>query len=191
MPAASKLDQFFSAEDQAKLARFLHSNPTLSVDDFRDLLAEKGLDVGRSTAHEYKQKIGRIGERMRKSQMLADSIASDLDEAEGEGRRHRALTEMTRTLIFEFQEKLLEGEAGQLDSKDFAFLGKAIKELAQASRLSQDFEIKIAEAATRRAKEAAAEVVETVARSADAGLSKDTAEIIKAQILGLDTAAKG
>jgi hypothetical protein len=153
MPAPSKLDQFFSAEDQAKLARFIHANPTMSVDDFRDMLSEKGLDVGRSTAHEYKRKIGAIGERMRKAQMLADSIASDLDEAEGEGRRHRALTEMTRTLIFEFQEKILNNEAGELDAKDFAFLGKAIKELAQASRLSQDFEIKLREMFAKEARE--------------------------------------
>lgn len=189
MPAPSKLDQFFSAEDQAKLARFIHANPAMSVDDFRDMLAEKGLDVGRSTAHEYKRKIGQIGERMRKAQMLADSIASDIDEAEGEGRRHRALIEMTRTLIFEYQEKLLNGEAGDLDAKDFAFLGKAIKELAQGSRLSQDFEIKIAEAAIRRTKDAAVEVVESIAKATEAGLSQETVEKIKARILGIETAA--
>lgn len=189
MPAPSKLDQFFSAEDQAKLARFLRENPTISVDDFRDLLSDKGLEVGRSTAHEYKRKIERIGERMRNARMLADSIGSDLKEAEGEGRRHRAMIEMTQTLLLEFQEKLLNGEAGELQPKDFAFISKAILTLVQSLRQTQDYDLKIEEAATRRAKEAAIEVVESIAKSTEAGLSRETVEEIKARILGVEPAA--
>jgi hypothetical protein len=153
MPAPSKLDQFFSAEDQAKLARFIRENPTISVDDFRDLLADKGLEVGRSTAHEYKRKMERIGETMRHAHMIADSMATDLDQAENDGRRHRAGIEMVCAMMLNCQAQLANGDPEGISLKDFTLLSKAWRDLMHSIRLSQDSAIKGRELFAKEASE--------------------------------------
>jgi len=192
MPKPSKLDRFFSHEEIIKLAQYLRENPSLTVDEFRDELADKGLDVHRSTAHEYQRKLTALGNRMRQSKMMAESLVSELGNAANEGQYGRALVEMARTLVFEFQSKVLDGSAGDLDTKDFAFLGKALKELAQAARLDQDFEMKVAEIraeAERQVRAEAAKKLDAAAEEAnnagEAGLSADRVAQLRREFLGV------
>ena len=153
MPRVSLIDGFLSAEEQAKLAAFLNAHPTLTVDDFRRELSGRGLEVSRPTAHRAKRKLEDMGRRLRESRMLMDSIAGDVDELKS-SRRGRALIEVTRTLVFEFQQALLDGGAGDLAPRDFAFLTRTLKDLLQATSIDQDIGIKSAEQAKRRAAEA-------------------------------------
>lgn len=187
MPPPSKLDRFFSSTEQLKLAQFLRENPTVSVDDFRAHLAAQGLDVGRSTAHEYQQKLGALGERLRQQRMLMDTLKTNLDEAGVEGERGRVLVEMARVLLFEFQQKIIESGVNKLEAKDFAFLGKALEGFAKAARYGQDFETKVAELrATIAAEERAKAADAAVSAAIQAGMSRETIADMKASILSVD-----
>ena len=139
MGQPSLFDQHFSPAEQAKLAAWLDGNPAMSVDDFRALLAERGLEVARSTAHKEKRRIEDLGRRMRNSRMAMDSLAEGL-EGKNDSKRSRALIEMARTIVFEFQESLLERGGEALDAKDVARLGRLLKDLMMAGRYNQDYD---------------------------------------------------
>ena len=180
MPRPSLLDAFLSAEAQAELAAFLAAHPAVTVDDFNDMLAERGLAVSRPTAGRAKRKLEDMGRRLRESRMLMDSIGAGL-EAEAGSRQGRALLELLRTLMFEFQQALLKGKAEGLESKDFAYLGRTVKDLMQAARLDQDYLARLEEQATMRAANAADEA------AARAGYSAETIAIVRAAIEGGET----
>lgn len=192
MPVISQLDTHFSPEEQGKLARFLVTNPRLTVEGFRSLLAEKGLEVGRSTAHDYQKRIEALGERTRKSRTIAESLVRQLGDAAIEGQYGRALVEMARTLAFDFLEKILDGRGEELTPQEFAFLGKALKEMAQAARLDQDFEIKVEDIRKQARKEAlaaAASQLDGALKSAEAngesGLSAERVAQLRRDFLGV------
>ena len=178
----SQLDAMFSREELVKLAQFLDENPRLGTDAFREALAERGLLVSRSTAHTYQRKLERIGLRMRQSRLVLAGLSKELGSSAAQGREGRALIEMTRTLVYEYQEALLEGGGEGLEPKDFAHLGRALESLSKALNLNADFELKAREAAVAAERDRAAAAAGKAA--AKAGLSADTAAAIRAAIEG-------
>lgn len=186
MPRPSQLDRHFSQAEQIKLARFLNQNPVMSVDDFRDLLADKGLEVSRSTAHEAKQKLEAAGRHLRESRMISETLSREMGDAAVEGEAGRVLVEIVRTLAFNIGVSSLD-DGNELDPKALAYLAKATKDMAHAGRLFQDFEVKADEIRDKAAADARAEaaaVVDSVALT-DKGLSPETVDMIKTQILGV------
>ncbi len=177
MPRRALIDRHFSAEEQSSIAAFLDANPTISVDDFRALLRERGAELSRSTAHAAKRKLEAMGGRLRESRRMMDAIATDL-EGEDESRRHRALLEIARTLCFEFQQALLDGDASTLKAGDLAHLGRSLKDLMQAARLDQDYAARLVEQATKRAAQAAGQQARKL------GLSEEGAASIRAFVEG-------
>ncbi len=163
MPSPSLFDQHFSPAEQAKLAAWLDENPAMSVDDFRALLAERGLEVGRTTAHKEKRRIEDLGRRLRTSRHAMDALAEGLEDKD-DSKRSRALIEMARTIVFEFQEALLERQ-GSLDAKDVARLGRLLKDLMMAGRYNQDFEAKHREKVLQEAAEAVDRAAEHLKQS--------------------------
>ena len=130
--------------------------------------------MSRPTAHRAKRKLEDMGRRLRESRLLMEGMGAGLG-LEEENRQGRALLELLRTLVFEFQQALLkEGGAEGLESKDYAYLGRTVKDLMQAMRLNQDS----AERAVAAERERAVAVVSR------AGLSADTAAAIRAAIEG-------
>ena len=108
MPGASAFDRHFSAEEQRNLAAWLDANPHVTVDQFRDMLADRGLAVARSTAGETKRRIERLGERLREGRRAMDTIAATL-EGQDDTQRSRTLIEMARSLLFDFQSRAPTG----------------------------------------------------------------------------------
>ena len=186
MVKISQLDTHFSPEEQGRLAGFLNANPALTVDAFCDLLAEKGLDVSRSTGHTYQRKLSEMGSKLKQSRIATEALSRNLGDAQVEGEFGRVLIEIVRTLAFNVSLDGLDGGDAGLDPQQIAYLAKAQKDLAQALRLSQDFETRVAEIRAQAEKEAlaAAAVVagEAVTR---AGISDEARRVIEEEILGL------
>ena len=137
MGTVSSLDRHLSSAEQDSLAAFFDEHPHISTDEVRRLLAERGVDVSRSTAHRYKQRLDEVGRRLRQSRSAMDALAAGLEDKD-DSKRSRALLEMARTIIFEFQQGLLEQD-GDLDPKDVARLGRLLKDVMMAGRYNQDF----------------------------------------------------
>lgn len=177
MPQASSLDRHLSRAEQHKLAAFLDEHPHITVDDFREELARLGVPVGRSTAHREKQRLAKMGERLRRSQDLMESIGESL-KGKSDTNRMRAMVEATRTLVFELQEAMLDREEVQPDAQEMMFLTSAVDRVIGAARKIQQF----GEAERRELLEAASE--RAGAAATKAGASTDLVAALRAAIEG-------
>lgn len=177
MPQASRLDQHLSRAEQHKLAAFLDANPHITVDDFRDELAERGVPVGRSTAHREKRRLEKMGERLRRSQDLMESIGETLS-GKSDTARMRAMVEATRTLVFELQEAILDREKVQADAQEMMFLTSAVERVIKAARHIQKF----GEDERRELLEAASDRADAVARKG--GNAQDIIAALRAMMEG-------
>lgn len=171
----------------------------LTLDDIVEWLArEHGYEISRSSMGRYAKKYGALRDEMRKSREITEAFARELGPEAVEGKQGRLLVEMFNTLIFRILSEqmtgpkdTIEGEEDKaFDTKQFMELGRALKDVMQANRLSQDFAHKEIERARKEEREKAAAAVEEVASTVkDKGLSDDTVQAIKAQILGVDPPA--
>lgn len=150
----------------------------------------KGMDVevSRSAVGRYRQDFERTGARIREAREIA-TVWVDRLGSEPEGDVGRLLIEMLRTIAF--RTAMEAGDAAEpMKPGDVMFLGRALRELEQAGKLSADRELKVREA-VRKEVEAkageAAKVVENIGKRA--GLSVEMAAQIREQILGIPRAA--
>ncbi|CCN69771.1 DUF3486 family protein [Vibrio nigripulchritudo] len=90
----------------------------------------------------------------------------------------RALIEIGKSQVFEFQMKALEGDK-PLDPKTLGHLSLAIKRLQEA----QTGSVKLEKEIRKQALEEAAEKAESVAKKA--GLTADTVQLLKDELLGI------
>ncbi len=177
MAQASAFDRHFSRAEQHRIAAWLDEHPAMSVDDFHILLAERGLAVGRSTAHREKRRLEKMGERLRRSQDLMESIGETLG-GKSDTARMRAMVEATRTLVFELQETMLDREEVQADAQEMMFLTSAVERVIKAARQIQQF----GAAERRELLAAASERAGAVAR--EGGGPEDIVEALRAMMEG-------
>ena len=181
MPQASAFDRHFSAEEQRNLAAWLDANPHVTVDDFHALLSERGLTVARSTAGEAKRRIECLGEtatgRPREGRRAMDALADDTRKRGRQASGSRALIEMTRTLLFEFQSAMLDADEA-MDVEALQRMLRGLHDLMKAAHHNQ-----VAGEALRR--EIHAKVVDEVVEEARRkGLSAEGAAHIRAKYEG-------
>jgi len=153
----------------------------VTIDSILDKLKELDVDVSRSALARHTQKIDAIAERVRESRAAADAIMDRLG-ASTDNRQARLNIELMHASLM----SLLAGEDGDdvvLSAQDAMFLGRALKDLASASKLDQDREIKLRDEIARQERQKAAEKAEDVARSN--GMDAKQVAFIRAQILGV------
>ena len=148
MPPRSLFDRHFSRAEQEKLAAYYRERPDHSTEDVQQLLAERGLNVGRTTAHKIKARLTRMDERLRRSQEIKRALIANVEEQDA-SEQTRALIEGVSTLSFEFIEAQLNSEDGALAPKQLMELSRSADYLLSALRRSQDFVIKNRETLTR------------------------------------------
>lgn len=180
MPQISAFDRHFSQAEQAKLAAWLDANPAISVDDFRELLAERGLQVGRTTAHKEKKRIEDLGRQLRQSREQMDALAEGLEDRD-DSKRGRALLELARTLTFKCQAALVGREDGEISPKEVREINVSLHNLFKAMRDNQEFAVQ--EERRKAVDEAADRAGKAMAKR---GLSGDTAAAIRAAIEGAE-----
>ncbi|MDE0714091.1 MAG: DUF3486 family protein [Gammaproteobacteria bacterium] len=137
----SEFDRFFSQAEQLKLAAYLYDHPAITVDDFRDLLAQRGLEVGRSTAGREKARLAATGRIMRDSGRDMEAIFEQIRDGD-ESMHNRALLEMFKTLLFKAQLRRLENPDEPPDEREIALYARSFHDVMKAARFAQDFDAK-------------------------------------------------
>lgn len=144
-----------------------------TIDDIVAIIRELGGDASRSAVGRYKQKAEEQMVRYREAQEVAKVWIGKL-QTDPEGDVGRLLAEMLRTTAFSTL-----GDIDAASPQDIMFLGKALKDLASADKLTAD---RIMVVRREAAKEAAAVAVK---EAKGAGLSDEAADLIRKKILGV------
>lgn len=144
-----------------------------TIDDIVAIIRELGGDASRSAVGRYKQKAEEQMVRYREAQEVAKVWIGKL-QTDPEGDVGRLLAEMLRTTAFSTL-----GDIEAASPQDIMFLGKALKDLASADKLTAD---RIMVVRREAAKEAAAVAVK---EAKGAGLSDEAADVIRKKILGV------
>lgn len=152
-----------------------------SIDQLVELINSLGGEASRSAVGRYVKTANERMEEYRQAQQMA-AVWMDKIGAEPKGDVSRMLLEMLRMVAFK---SISETESAS--PEDLMFLSNAIKGFAQTDKLVIDKEFAIRKLVQARAAEVAASVVKTVKK---AGLSADTINVIRAEILGIPEARK-
>lgn len=130
-----------------------------------------------SSFNRYAVRLATMTRRLEDTREIASTMAERFD-AEGSDDLTRIAAEAIKTLVFELLTS--SGEAG-LPAKDAMQLANALRAAAQAQGVSTDRRQKIEKEFKGKVDEAVTAVAKTK------GLTTETAEAIKAQILGVAT----
>ena len=150
-------------------------------------LGERELpQVSRRAVNRYARSMDKVGERMRQSREMADAWIAKLG-AQPSGRVGDLVISMMTTLVYEINLKLQDAE---IDADSLPGLSRQLRELSlttqrlqRASKVSAERELQIREAERKKAAEEAAE--EAGKAAAEHGLSSETADAIRRQVLGI------
>lgn len=189
MPARSTIKRL-PPEIREQIGTLLGEGRTL--DEILAHLRELGAsDVSRSALGRYKKRLDRVGEKLRHSREVAEALIAKL----GTGPESKALrlnVELMHGLLMDLALNANEeGEAGEdgeakpvtLDPQAAMWLSKALDHLSRASKTDADLVGKIREQAEAEARKAAAETAVAAARKG--GLSAESADAIRREILGI------
>ncbi|TVP12522.1 MULTISPECIES: DUF3486 family protein [Shewanella] len=162
----------------------------MTQEDIRDavnqMIEEAGLPddakISRSSFNRYAKRMEDMGQRLRQSREVAEVWISKLGQAPTSDVG-KLLQEFVRTMAFETSMKMMEaaeGEEGEVISpKALGQLALVVQRIEQASMSSLKVEKEIRSAFAAEAADAAEKIVK------QAGISADTANDIKNQILGI------
>jgi hypothetical protein len=144
-----------------------------TIDDIVAIVAAMGGQASRSAVGRYKQQAEAQMQRYREAQEVAKVWIGKL-QADPEGDVGRLLAEMLRTTAFQTL-----GDMEAATPGDVMFLAKALKDLASADKLTAERIIKVRQEMAKDAADKAAAVAKSK------GLSKDTVEELRREILGV------
>jgi HPt (histidine-containing phosphotransfer) domain-containing protein len=174
----------FGAEDRNKLLEMLH-NPAVTQMEIVDAInAEAGEPlVSQSSLNRYAQRMKKFAEKNRQAKEVADAYIEKFG-AEDRNKLGKVVNEQIRLAAFDLISEIDElKESGQMDPElitEIIFkVSRGLKDLEQAEKLNAERSETIRKATLAEA----AEIVEQNAKSD--GLSVETVEKIKKQILGL------
>ena len=148
------------------------------TDAINKLLEEAGAKkVSKSAVGRYAKNWAGMRDKMRQAREVSKVWIEELD-AEPEGEVGRLIIELVRTMAFDLASSQLEG-AGPASYEVIKAMAASVKDLELASKLSAERELAI----RKEMAKAAADTAVKAARKG--GLSKETADAIKRDILGL------
>ncbi|MDD1534603.1 MULTISPECIES: DUF3486 family protein [unclassified Bradyrhizobium] len=189
----SEIDKLPEWADEAKVWAFEQlKERKLSqleiLDDFNARLRAASLahdasaevpEISRSAFNRTAMRVALLGRRLEETREIAAIIAPKLDEA-GDNSITLMVAETIKTLISEMLGNAGELTADGATAEMLMMTSRALKHAEEAKRISADGRRKI----EVELKEKATKAVETVARTK--GLTADTVEAIKRQILGIE-----
>ncbi|MDS7933974.1 DUF3486 family protein [Acinetobacter sp. V91_7] len=179
MARESSID-LLSAEDKSWLDKRFMDQGFCGYEEIANILQERGYNVSKSSVHRYgqkvEQKLAAVQASTQAAMMIADAAPDDSD------MRSSAVLSLVQTELFNALIALQESENPDADPADRIMLmakaGKGIAEISKASVNQKKWESEVKE----RVQAAAKEVDKIVKKS---GLSKETANEIRKQILGI------
>ncbi len=148
-------------------------------------LEEEGLTlrIGKSALHSYGQEYAEFVKYQEEASAWAADWMND-NGLEEEAQRHNVLFQMITTLAFKVMQSQMMKKGDEIKPQELAFLGKMLKDVMASSGMREKLVAEERDRIARQAREGAAAVVEKKARQL--GLSKDTVQDIRAQILGVE-----
>jgi len=154
-----------------------------TLDDIIEKLGELDIDVSRSSLGRFTKKQAKIFKEIEKSRMLAESVTKQFGD-----KPSSDIAKVNIEILHSIILKLLiadpdgDGEIN-MSAKEAATLSGAIEKLSKAHKTDIDGTIRIREEAKKEALEDAAKSAEVIGKKQ--GLTKDTVNLIKQQILGV------
>lgn len=168
-----------------------------TLDELVAYLRDAGHERSRSALHRHKKRQDRVAKRLRQSREMATALVQEIGPSVSEGRTGRMLVEILQSLVFDHMLIRVEagdGEQGETDdelsSQDFFFLAKSIKELASASKLTTDQEMKLRERFVDQAIAIVDEANQVAKQEGEPGLSDQTIDKLKRDLLGIRDKSK-
>ncbi|MFM9902149.1 MAG: DUF3486 family protein [Polaromonas sp.] len=152
-----------------------------TIDEIVRLVEGLGGDASRSAVGRYVKNAREQLEDYRRAQEMAKVWIEKIGK-EPEGDVGRLVSEMLKVQAYKTM-----GSMDEASPQDLMFLGKAIKDVTSADKLAVDKELAIRKLIATEAAKVATEVVKTAKK---AGLSDETVELIRTQILGIPEAKK-
>lgn len=154
------------------------------TDDLNAKLEEQGIElrVGKSAVHAF----GADYEQFVKYQEEASAWAAGWMQDNGleeEAQRHNVLFQMITTLAFKVMQNQMTQDVNEIDPKDLHFIGRLMKDVMASSGIREKLTADERNRIAQEARESAAAEVDSAAKQH--GLTSDTVEKIKAQILGV------
>ncbi|HDR0995740.1 TPA: DUF3486 family protein [Pasteurella multocida] len=150
------------------------------LEEINDLIRDCGLPesalLSKTGLNRYASRMEKMGAKIRNSREIAQIWAKQFGEAP-QSDIGKMLMEIVKNIAFETS--LGMSEDGTADPKSIALLSAAVQRLEQAESLSYKREQAIRKEVAQQAADAAEKAV------VQAGLSKETVDNIKAQILGI------
>ena len=162
-----------------------------TLDEILDHLRGMEVAVSRSALGRHVQAMDKVGERLRRSRTVAETLVRQLGDAP-ESQTARLNIEMMHSFMFDFLASVEAGEGGEAgeeaqahlrNPKSVALMAEAVQRLTVASRQNAEYIARVEDRAAQKAKAGAARAAEEAARQQ--GLSADTIATIKASILGV------
>ncbi len=187
MPRPSSIDKL-PAEIRAAIGRLRQAGHT--IDEILAHLADMQSQVSRSALGRHIKGLDAIGEKMKRSRVVAEALVRELGDAP-ESKAARLNIELIHGAVLDLFMKAdddAEMDEGGKSAKEgnpdgLMKLAKALDHLGRASKSNVEFIALAEKRAADKARAESAAAVEDVAK--DAGLSKDTVETIKARIFGV------
>ena len=159
----------------------------VTIDQLVEHIQGLGADVSRSAAGRHKKQFDDVSRKMREAREVAGALVADLGEDAGDDLG-RMLMESLHTVIFRILMHAQQGDddGPPLTPAEAQQLGKAIKDIASAKKISADRELKIREAVRKEIEGKARQAADAVGKAIKgAGLSEGAANEIRAKILGV------
>lgn len=167
-----------------EIARLRRANKTIDA-----IVAHlKGMDVevSRSAVGRHVKSLAEIGDSLRKSQAMAQFVVEKFGQ-ESDDRVGRASIALLQGAILELLTERPLGEDGEpvtLSAGEAKELSLSIQRLISASSADADRQLKLKREAREEMAREAASAVEKVAKR-EGGLTAETVQAIKAEILGI------
>ncbi len=157
-----------------------------TIDEVVAKIRELGAQASRSAVGRYKKEIDRVSEGVHQSQAIAEALVKELGPNAAEGTTGRALVQVLQSIVFKCLVPLVEKQDPDVVAKDLHYLARTLKDIASASKIDLDREVKIREQVKAeladKAKAAAADAKKAMSK---AGLSEQTIRTVEEQILGI------
>ena len=149
----------------------------VSVDEVRDWLAGRGVEVGRSSVHRHMQSVEEVAREMREAREVASAVVMQLGPDAAEGQVGKLLIQVVQNIAFKMAREQLGGP--DLDMEELMFLASTVQKLSSAEKTDAD---RISKLKMEALKEAAAS---TDKLGKKLGWTADTARQVREGILGV------
>lgn len=140
------------------------------------------LRIGKSALHAFGQEYSEFVKYQDEASAWAADWMKD-NGLEDEAQRHNVLFQMVTTLAFKSMQAQMMRKGDDIDPRELHFIGKMLKDIMASSGIREKMMEDERDRIAQEARESSAQVVED--RMVQLGLTSETAEAIKASILGV------